>query len=433
MSNEIVEMTGTVSQPSRCPAGDGAPTSVVPSAAARADHTLTTYADVLQAFRSPVLSTVIHDGSERFRAGTVLRIEDPEHALRRKTMGRLLRGDGDEWFRERILFPTIRRNLEAVLSNKSAEQPARMDVAVFARQAFFQLAAALIGLHQVDDAQKADELRVFFEPINIAMRAWFLTGDRDAMMRRGVAVKEEFRERYYEPAYQHHLELVRAVQAGELSQEELPHDLLTLIVTDAEPAWNEDPDLPVREAMTDMLNAGTLTPSITLVHTLHECFCWFQQHPEDAHKRTDPEFLYRAVAESLRLHPAVPAFFRTALDNVTLGSGREISRGETVALIPTLANLDPGVFGADAGQFNPHREVPKGVYPYGVAFGTGRHMCFGLPIILGSGGTNGSHARILRAFFEAGIQPDPKAPPRLKEDSELPVWESYPVIFDTAD
>jgi cytochrome P450 len=391
-------------------------------------HQLTTFAEAIEAFRSPLLSTVIHDGTEAFREGTVLRIEGDAHHQRRRAMGRLLRGDGDEWFRSRVLVPTIEANLAAVLEAAGDGLP-ELDMVVFARQAFFQLAAALIGLRSVDGPEAAEELRRFCEPINLAMRSWYLKGDREAMLAKGVEVKERFRQRYFQAAYDQHAALAQAVTQGRLEPDALPHDLLSLIVSGADPEWGSDPDLPLREALTDIINAGTFSSSSTLVHALHDCLTWFAAHPEDRARYGAPTFLAGAVAETLRLHPAAPVFLRLATDDVELRSGRTIRAGQTVGIMVIDANRDAAVFGADSDQFNPWREVPKGVYPYGVAFGTGRHMCFGLPMVLGSNGADGSHGQILRLFFEAGVAPHPSALPTKNPESRLDVWGSYPVAF----
>ena len=93
------------------------------------------------------------------------------------------------------------------------------------------------------------------------------------------------------------------------------------------------------------------------------------------------------------------------------------------------ANRDPQAFGPTAEMFDPRRQVPSGVYPYGVAFGSGRHMCFGLPIVLGSDGTNGSHAQMLKAFFEAGVSRHPTAKPFKKQGTLRDAWDEYPVVF----
>jgi hypothetical protein len=145
---------------------------------------------------------------------------------------------------------------------------------------------------------------------------------------------------------------------------------------------------------------------------------------------TDPAFVYRMVAESLRLHPVVPYLFRVAGEAATLPSGTQVQAGEVLCIDVRPANRDRAVFGDDADTFDPNRSLPKGVYAFGLAFGTGRHMCFGLPIIIGTDGTDGSHTQMVRALFAAGIDRDRAQPPVWNDDSrDLALWSSYPVVF----
>ena len=378
------------------------------------------------------MRTLVNDGTDPFRGGTVLRIEGEPHHRRRKTLGRLLRGDGDRSLREQVLKPLVQRNIDSALSQRGGDGAARVDVVVFARQAFFQLAAALIGLDGVDDGASADELRRFYEPIQVAMGGFMDGGDRAAAIARGLEVKEAFRERYYSPACQRHIELAQAVADGTLSAEDAPKDLLMLIATDSDPAWTAEPDLAMREAMTDVLNAGTSSTSATLVWALDELLAWFAAHPAERALAADSAFLGQAVQESLRMHTTLPLFFRMAEDDVELSSGLTIRAGELVALEVDRANRDPDVFGADADRFDPYRTVPRGVYPYGVAFGSGRHMCFGLPVVLGEDGSGGSHAQIIQALFRAGVARDPERPPTKRQDTLRDVWAEYPILLGNA-
>jgi cytochrome P450 len=413
--------------PMACPVSGGGQIAATVPRSGRS-HTATSYMDAVDVLRNPKLLALIHDGTEQFRGGTVRQIDGPVHKHRRRTMGTLLRGEGDDWFRNTVLLPTIARNLDAVLATRSADGLARADMVVFVRRAFFQLAASLIGLQGVDDLDFAEHLRVFCDPINKAMRSWYESGDRDAIMARGISVMEEFRKRYFEPAYEHHEELVAQVNRGERSADELPHDLLTLVAKGEDPELASDRSLALREAVTDMINAGTFSSAFTLLHSLAEMLGWFNDHPEDGHRRLDPEFLYGGVAEALRLHPVVPMLWRLAEEDVTLTSGMRFQRGDVIAVDVRSANRDGDTFGLDANTFDPRRPATPGVNAYGLTFGTGRHMCFGLPLILGSLGSNGSHVQMLRSMFEADIALDPDDLP-VPPAGELALWDRFPVVF----
>ena len=391
-------------------------------------HELTRYADVVEVLRNPHFLALLHDGTDAFRAGTVRQIDGPAHSKRRKAMSSLLRGEGDQWFRDAILMPTIRRNLDVVLAQRDDDGLARADMVVLVRRAFFQLAASLIGLQGVEDLDSAERLRLFFEPINQAMRSWYSPGDRERVMARGIEVQETFRRRYFEPAWAYHEQLLAEVERGERDAADVPQDLLTLVARGDIPDLAADPDLALREAVTDMLNAGTYSSAYTLLHVLDELLRWFQHHPEDAHRSCDPDFLYRGVVEGLRLHPVVPQLYRVADEDVTLTSGLRFVRGDIAAIDVRPVNRDPEAFGANADRFDPFRPSKQTVADYGMTFGTGQHMCFGLPLILGSTGANGSHVQMLRALFEAGVALDPDDPV-VAPGGDLAVFERYPVTF----
>jgi hypothetical protein len=187
--------------------------------------------------------------------------------------------------------------------------------------------------------------------------------------------------------------------------------------------------------VTDFINAGTFSSSFTLVHALDECLTWAEENPDRREQLLDENFLAQAVAEALRLHPIVPLFYRTATEAVTLTSGRTFQAGEHVCMDIGATNRDPEVFGPDADSFVPGRQLPDGVYPYGVAFGTGRHMCFGMPVIMGSDGVNGSHVQILKALFAAGVRRDPSQAPRMNDQFGRmdALFDVFPVQFAPAE
>jgi hypothetical protein len=140
--------------------------------------------------------------------------------------------------------------------------------------------------------------------------------------------------------------------------------------------------------------------------------------------------------EALRLHQNVTALVRQAARDVTLSTGRRIHAGEWVAVDTVAANRDPSVFGADAERFNPWRQVPSTARPYGLSFGTGRHLCIGLPLVTpvsgkpteGEGEGERAMLRMLRALIAAGIRLDPDRPPVFTPTAEA-VHASLPVVL----
>lgn len=393
------------------------------------DHSLEGFHEVAEALRSPSLLAHIHDGTHAFREGTLRFIDGDAHRLRRKVLGRLLRGDGDDWFRDRVLLPTIRRNLDAVLRECDPDGTVRIDLVPFIRNAFFQLGASLIGLTDISTQEDADELRRFSMPINTAMTSGSRSGDQAAMIAAGVDARQRFWERYLEPALRARRKMVEQVEEGQLEPEQLPNDLLTIYLLGEDHLLSSDPDLLLREAVTDMINAGTFSSTFTLLHALDEILQWREAHPEDAMLVTDERFLEGAVAEAIRLHPVVPILYRVARDDVQLRSGRRILARQTVGIDLRPASRDPQVFGADADKFNPRRERIAHVYPYGLSFGTGRHICWGLPLVMG-GAHSGSHVQMIKALFNEHVTLDPfDRPERSNDVDQLATWARFPVML----
>ena len=130
-------------------------------------------------------------------------------------------------------------------------------------------------------------------------------------------------------------------------------------------------------------------------------------------------------------------FFRRSLVDTALASGRRISAGELLYLELASANLDPEVFGARAGAFNPFRSLPDRVRGFGLGFGSGRHLCIGLRLSVGgpyrtSAGEEvlgGLLPVLLGELFTAGIELDPADPPERDPTTFKPMFRRFPAVF----
>jgi cytochrome P450 len=387
---------------------------------------ITSYAAAVEALRSPNVVRPFDPASLPFRGRTALGLDGPEHTTRRRALNQLLRRDGHRWFREQVLYPTVERNLAAVLAC-AEEGVARADLVEFGLRTFLQLAAALAGLTGAATREGADELFGLLAAVQEAVGVDLYPPEEHAQLTaRGLAAKEALRERFFLPALREHAALAAQVDAGELDQAALPHDLLTLVVRQADPAF-ADEDLALREVI-QMLVAGTETSVTALTHAVYDLDLWLRDHPEDRPLLADPLFLLGAVRETLRLHPVTPVLPRDTIAELELAGGLRFPSGARLALDPQAASTDEVAFGASARAYYPRREVPRGVYAYGLAFGSGPHMCWGLPLVLGSEGTDGSQVHLLQRLYAAGMEPDPAGPP-VKERGRRDVYASFPVVF----
>jgi len=408
---------------------------------------VTTYAEVVEALRaSAKLAVVMDEESEPVRGGTVLRVDGEVHAKRRRLLNRIVFHDGHTRLREQVLRPGLERELARVRRDPDPDGVVRVDLIPFATRLLVELVASMIGLDAAKTPTGLDSLvrlhteLVAFPRLQTQLRAVappLVDGEtgRQRALERHEAAKREFVERFYRPAMETRRALVARHEQGDPADAELPDDFLTIVAAHGDPRLDDEPDLAVRHAIVDLLHAGTGTTVGALVRAIDELDRHFRAHPEDLGRREDPAFLLGAINETLRLHSANPAEIRRATTDLTLRGGTRIAAGQFVALRTGYANRDRTVFGADADRFDPHRQVPPAVYPYGVAFGSGPHMCYGVPLVMGNDGIDGNLVCLVRRLYAAGIRPDPDRPARSRPTiahADLKTIDSYPVVFDPA-
>jgi cytochrome P450 len=326
-----------------------------------------------------------------------------------------------------VLVPVMHEELRKLLGDRPPDGVVRVDLVPFAMHFFNVMACALTGL----DVRTPEDRRLLLsliEPLNSGDALKF-EDDPDSRIAEGLAALRVFKERFYDPSLRRRVELLASIEAGALNEADVPVDMMLLVALKADPAW-EDEDNAVRNVMQFMLGA-----SHTNVHPLGFAIdhleSWFEDHPEDYPQRTDPRFLERAVNEALRLHTIGPVLGRVAVEDVRLSSGIEIKAGQTVSVGIQEASLDPMVYGVDAAIFNPHRMIAAAGYPYGLAFGSGPHMCQGLPIVVGVEGIDGALVHVLQALYEAGARRDRSRPTRSQElHGFRSSYLSYPLVLD---
>ncbi len=141
--------------------------------------------------------------------------------------------------------------------------------------------------------------------------------------------------------------LVRAADAGRISEAELIGNLLMLVTAGQETTGNL-----ISNAVAALLD-----------------------HPDLAELlRRRPELLPAAVEELSRLYPPTQYTVRTARTPIDV-SGVRIEAGQSVVLMLAAANRDPAAF-ADPDTVRLDRPGK----PRPVAFGHGPHFCFGAPL-----------------------------------------------------
>jgi cytochrome P450 len=382
---------------------------------------ITAYSDAAEVARSDEFGApdAPHLGYE-FVGGSVLHLNGDEHRSRRRLEAPLFAKSAILQYEVDVLLAATSRQIERQRATPTAGDTGPNLVEI-ARRIMLEVAAVFIGLDGADDADRLALLERCMYPLTEAVELRWTERDQNEVIAQGLAAKAVFAQEFVDPAIRARL----AVHA-----EERPADLIGLLVgTDA---YAEDPDLPCREAIV-FLAGSTLSTSTAIVSTVLELERWFADHPEDRKQIADPDFLLAATNETLRLEPTAPHLLKMALVDTRLPDGRPVSAGQMVVIDRSAVHRDVSVFGEDAARFNPNRQVPKRVSPYGLAFGGGKHQCIGKPLVSdaragGKGEPQRAIPAVVAALYEHGLCLDPSRPAR-RAASEQQRYDVLPVTF----
>jgi len=397
---------------------------------------VTTYAEVDQILKSPAFVPSLHlRSSAPLLEHTLMTLDVDDHLARRRTEVVMFSRAQLSEYELHIVAPTLRASLEQALT--AAGAAAKVDILRLMRHALLRVTARIVGLDDVDSPARAEELRVLAEAFGEAASAEWAREGQAEIVARSLRARERFDAEFFLPSLQRRTAILAEQRAGQIGNqvgtETVPNDLLTILLS-AHDGW--DADLLAREIIFFIV-ASSSTTTHSAPHVLHDLLTWFEDHPGDRARRGELSFLQRAVSESLRLHPTVPALLRMAREDVTLPSGRSFVKGEHIACDLSSSNVDPDVFGPTAHVYDPHRELTRRVPFYGQAFGAGPHTCLGRPVAVGAGNGSigrpdapaGVLVRLLEELFRFDPRLDPLDPPVLRDDTAAVRYQRFPVML----
>jgi cytochrome P450 len=361
------------------------------------------------------------DGSP-FVAGSVLHMNGSEHRARRRIEAPLFAKSAVLRYESDVLIAATHRQIERQHA-ESLPGELSANLVEVSRRIMLEVAAALIGLDETDDAERLGLLEECMYPLTEAVELKWTERDHTEVVREGLAAKEIFAREFLHPAISRRLAI---------EPQRRPLDLIAILLSTQD--FVDDPDLPCREAIV-FLAGATLTTSTAIVATVLELERWFEMNPDDRRLTTNDAFLLSATNETLRLQPTAPYLPKQALKDTVLPDGRRVAEGQTVLIDRTAINRDTTVFGDDAGVFNPHRQTPSRIAPYGLAFGGGRHQCIGKPLVSdvrpgGEGEPRRAMPVIVAALYEHGMRLDPTRS-ATRAASAQHRFASVPVLFTT--
>lgn len=391
---------------------------------------ISSWDEAKEAYRQKDLRQALYDEGEVVMGDVLVNLHGDEHRRRRRVENRLFRRDTVMEYQEERFPPIIARTLEPHVAEGRAE------LVELGHQLMMNLAAVTSGVDRPlgtpeETFHLYGYLMTFIEGATLAHH----TGDRDAKRDQVRQALQDFDDEFLTPSIQRR----RRALADE-DGEEAPRDVLTVLVANQDEL---DIDHPViRREVAFFLLAGAHTSATAFTRTMHHVFAWLADHPEDRDRiRSDGLFVQRCVHETIRLWPSSPVAMRRALAPIHLStSDRDIPEGAKVVIDLLAVNRSTEVFGPDADQFDPTRELPSGVAPWGQSFGGGMHVCIGQDLaagVLPRDAATQDHVFGLvpvavQAMIDRGATPDPDHPPEADANTSRPYWGRYPVLFRDA-
>jgi cytochrome P450 len=396
------------------------------------------FADVREILTSPNFETTGAEERTVFLGDTLITTNGQRHSELKQMLSPLMSRQAIASYELHLVEPVIRQVIIELRAKALNEGSARVDAIELIQAALTRIAAKVTGVDNVDNPERTETFRLLVMTLSEATTASFSKRPFQELIQQGRDAVDALVGGFLKPALDRRMELAQRHRDGEIELAELPRDLLMTLCLKEDVLRLEEPGtIPYVWRQCALFLTGSIkTTTHSLPHVFFHLDEWVCDHPDDREKRTDVEFLHQAVAESMRLHQSAPIRFRTAITDVTLGSGVEVAAGEVLALHTPRANMQQEVFGPDARYFNPYREIPTGTQPWGLTFGAGAHACLGRNLVIGvqnkgdeKHGTHGTAVRVLLSLFELGADLDPQEPPRRAVDTMHDNFETMPLVL----
>ncbi|MEZ7818431.1 MAG: cytochrome P450 [Pseudomonadales bacterium] len=400
--------------------------------------TVSDFNEAIEALKKPDLKQSLYNAGGILMQDVLITLHGAEHIRRRSVESKLFRRNFFSYF-ENEVFPAI---LESALEQFLTEK--HCDLKQLGYRIMVNLSIVFSGVDRQDNSlEEANALHDVLHNLGLAVVLGQLVdeGERQAAEKAVNDALTMFDERFFQPSRSRRELLIQQVRDGELEEDDLPRDILTVLLLNNNDKLQLSDDLLMREVAFFFL-ASSHTSVHTITHVMNEIMTWYQDKPEHhSVLAEDILMLQKFVHESMRLHPSSPEARRSAEANVDLASQGVAEHGDTVVISLQEASRDKKIYGADAEEFNPARECPARLLPTGLTFSGGPHVCLGMNLVAGTMLKKGQEcdpekyqygtiALIAQELLRRGIEFDPSKPPVRDMSNTRDMWDTFPVVFN---
>lgn len=393
--------------------------------------TLTGLRDCEAALRNPYLRQALYDAGEVITEGTLLMLHGASHRQRREVESRVFRRNFFKYY-EREVFPaTLEQTIAPFIVGGGG------DLIGLGYRLTVNLTADFAGIDRPKRTiEETEQLIRLTKKFSEAATMVHSTRDRDELVAEVREAMAEFDRDFLTPSIARREALLARFHAGEIREDGLPRDVLTVILR-AQEELQFDHAQRIRE-IAFYMQAGSHSTANSVVHAMEEIFNWAGDDAERRERLRDPVFVQHCVHESFRLHPASPEAWRTPTCPVSVNGAGDLDAEELIILDFFKANRDPQIFGSDADTFQPDRVPPKGTMKTGLSFGSGTHHCLGRELdggVLAKPGTPPEQVQfgivplIVIRLLRQGAHKLPDDPPQPDAKTTRPNWGCYPIQF----
>jgi cytochrome P450 len=157
-----------------------------------------TYDGVKALLKSKALEAATHEESIDFGERTILTIDGEEHFDRRRLESPMLSREALKTYERSILMRTVDHCLTDV--ERGPDGLPQCDLTVLIARMLLEIGATIVGLDDVDTAERSERLREVRDPMMRAFIVEFELAEHEPIIAEGLVAKEEFRKEFVEPA-----------------------------------------------------------------------------------------------------------------------------------------------------------------------------------------------------------------------------------------